>query len=460
MNVTVENLEEKNMARLTIEVPAEDLEKALNAVYMKQKNSISIPGFRKGKVPRAVVERMYGAEIFYEDAANDLLQQTYGDAADQSGADIVSRPQVDIVQLEKGKPFIYTADVAVKPEVQLGQYKGVEVTMEPVEVTEQEVQSELEMEQGKNARLVSTTDHAVEMGDTAVIDFEGFVDGVAFDGGKGENYSLEIGSHSFIDTFEDQLVGTNIGDELDVEVTFPTPYQDANLAGKPATFHVAIKDIQVKELPDLDDEFAQDVSEYDTLEEYKKSLENEIRNRKLDGVKRNQEDEAVQKIIEASSMDIPEAMIDTQCENMIDEFAQQIQQSGLTMEQYMQYSGMTVPKLREQIRPEAINRIQSSLVLEQIAKDEGIEISDDEFAEETAKMAESYGMPVEDLRGYMNEGDTSTMKKEMAIRKAIDLVMDNVVEVEAPAEEAEAAEDAKEAEIEADVVDFAPEDLK
>ena len=429
MSVQVENLE-KNMAKLTIEVSAEELEKALDAVYQKEKGSISIPGFRKGKVPRAVVEKMYGAEIFYEDAANALMQRTYPDAVDESGVDIVSRPTVDVVQLEKGKPFIYTADVAVKPAVKLGQYKGVKVTKADTEVSEQEITSQLEIEQGKNARMVTVTDRAVENGDTAVIDFEGFVDGEAFEGGKAEGHSLEIGSHSFIDNFEEQLIGANVGDELDVNVTFPEQYQEASLAGKPALFKVKVNEIQAKELPELDDEFAQDVSEYDTLEEYKESLKTELQKKKTEDAKKAQEDEAIQKIIDSSEMEIPDAMIDTQCENMIDEFAERIAQSGLTMEQYMQFSGQTMPKLREQIRPDALSRIQSSLVLEQIAQEEKIEISEEDFAAEVAKMAESYGMEAEKLMEYMGESDRNTMKKEMSIQKAVELIMDQVVEEE------------------------------
>ncbi len=429
MSVQVENLE-KNMAKLTIEVSAEELEKALNAVYQKEKGSISIPGFRKGKVPRAVVEKMYGAEIFYEDAANALMQQTYPNAVDESGVDIVSRPTVDVVQLEKGKPFIYTAEVAVKPAVKLGQYKGVKVTKADTEVSEQEIASQLEIEQSKNARMVTVTDRAVENGDTAVIDYEGFVDGEAFEGGKAEDHSLEFGSHSFIDNFEEQLIGANTGDELDVNVTFPEQYHEASLAGKPALFKVKVNEIQTKELPELDDEFAQDVSEYDTLEEYKESLKAEIQKKKADDAKKAQEDEAIQKIIDASEMEIPDAMIDTQCENMIDEFAERIAQSGLTMEQYMQFSGQTMPKLREQIRPDALSRIQSSLVLEQIAQEEKIEISEEDFAAEVAKMAESYGMEAEKLMEYMGESDRNTMKKEMSIQKAVELIMDQVVEEE------------------------------
>ena len=427
MSVQVEKLE-NNMAKLTIEVSAEELEKALDSAYQRQKNKISIPGFRKGKVPRAMIEKMYGAGIFYEDAANELMQQTYPSAIDESGIDIVSRPTVDVVQIEKGQPFIYTAEVAVKPEVTLGKYMGVTVTKIDTSVTEEEVDAALEREQNNNARTVSVTDRPVAEGDTAVIDFEGFVDGVAFDGGKGENHPLEIGSHTFIDNFEEQLVGKNVGDEVDVNVTFPEQYQAADLAGKPALFKVKINEIKTKELPELDDEFAQDVSEFDTLAEYRESLKKNLETQKQNEAKKTKEDEAIQKIIDKSKMDIPEAMIETQCETMINEFAQRIAQSGLSMEQYLQFSGMTVDGLKEQVRPEALSRIQSSLVLEQIAKEENIEVSDEEVDAEIEKMAANYGMEADKLKEYMGDAEKDSMKRELSITKAVDLIMDNVKE--------------------------------
>ncbi len=427
MSVQVENLEH-NMAKLTVEVSAEELEKALNAAYNKQKNNISVPGFRKGKVPRAMVEKMYGAEVFYEDAANILLQQTYPSAVDESGVDIVSRPTIDVVQIEKGKEFIYTAEVAVKPEVTLGKYMGVTVTKIDTTVSDEEIDAELENQRKTNARTVSVTDRAIEQGDTAVIDFEGFVDGVAFDGGKGENYSLEIGSHSFIDTFEDQLVGKNVGDDVEVNVTFPEQYQATELAGKAAVFKVKINEIKGNELPELDDEFAQDVAGVDTLAEYKEEIKKNLTEKKENEAKKTKEDEAIQKIIDKSKMDIPEAMIETQCETMIDEFAQRIAQSGLSMEQYLQFSGMTVEQLKEQVKPEATSRIQSSLVLEQIAKDENIEVSDADVDAEIEKMASAYGMEADKLKEYMGDAQKESMKKDIAITKAVELIMDNVKE--------------------------------
>ena len=427
MSVQVENLE-KNMAKLTIEVPAEELEKAMEAAYQKQKKQISVPGFRKGKVPRAMIEKMYGAGVFYEDAANTLMQQNYPSAVDESGIDIVSRPTVDVVQIEKGKPFIFTAEVAVKPEVTLGKYMGVTVTKIDTTVTDEEVDAALEQERNNNARTVTVTDRPVAEGDTAVIDFEGFVDGVAFEGGKGENHPLEIGSHTFIDTFEDQLVGKNAGDEVEVNVTFPEQYQAADLAGKPATFKVKINEVKAKELPELDDEFAQDVSEFDTLAEYKESLKKNLEEKKENEAKRTKEDEAIQKIIDKSEMDIPEAMIDTQCETMVEEFAQRIAQSGLSMDQYLQFSGLTIDGLKEQVRPEAISRIQGSLVLEQIAKEENIEVTDEDVNAEIEKMAANYGMEADKLKEYMGDAEKDSMKKELAITKAVDLVMANVKE--------------------------------
>ena len=427
MSVQVENLE-KNMAKLTIEVSAEEVEKAIQAAYLKEKGKISIPGFRKGKVPRNMIEKMYGAAVFYEDAANTLIQENYPSAVEGSGVDIVSRPTIDVVQIESGKPFIFTAEVAVRPEVKLGKYLGVQVTKIDTSVSDEEVAEALEKERNNNARTVSVTDRAVAMGDTAVIDFEGFVDGVAFEGGKGENHSLEIGSRSFIDTFEDQLVGKNVGDEVDVNVTFPEQYHAADLAGKPALFKVKINEIKAKELPELDDEFAQDVSEFDTLAEYKEDVKKRLVEQKENEAKRTKEDEAIQKIIDKSTMEIPEAMIQTQCENMVNDFAQRIAQSGLSMEQYMQFSGLTVDKLMEQVRPEAETRIKSSLVLEQIAKEENIEVSDADIDAEVEKMAATYGMEADKLKEYMGDAEKESMKRDLAVTKAVDLIMENVKE--------------------------------
>ena len=427
MSVQVENLE-KSMAKLTIEVSAEELEKAIQEAYLKEKGKISLPGFRKGKAPRKMIEKMYGAGIFYEEAANTLIQENYPSAADESGVDIVSRPTIDIVQIESGKPFIFTAEVAVRPEVKLGKYLGVQVTKIDTSVSDEEVAEALEKERNNNARTVTVTDRPAANGDTAVIDFEGFVDGVAFEGGKGENHPLELGSHSFIDTFEDQLVGKNAGDEVEVNVTFPEQYQAAELAGKPAMFKVKIHEIKTKELPELDDEFAQDVSEFDTLAAYKEDVRKRLAEQKENEAKRTKEDEAIQKIIDKSEMELPEAMIETQCENMVNDFAQRIAQSGLSMEQYMQFSGLTIEKLKEQVRPEAVTRIKSSLVLEQIAKEENIEVTDADIDAEVEKMAASYGMEADKLKEYMGDAEKESMKRDISVTKAVDLIMENVKE--------------------------------
>lgn len=429
MSVQVETLE-KSMAKLTIELPEDKLEEALQSVYLKQRSRISVPGFRRGKVPRHMIEKMYGPEIFYEDAANQLIQENYASAADESGLEIVSRAEIDIQQIEKGKPFIFTAEVAVRPEVTLGKYKGVAVTKDEPNITDEEVDSAVEKERENNARIVTVEDRAIQSGDTAVIDFEGFVDGVAFDGGKGENHSLEIGSHSFIDTFEDQLIGKNSGDETEVNVTFPEEYHDESLAGQPAVFKVKIHEIKSRELPELDDEFAQDVSEFDTLSEYKEDVRKKLFEEKKAAVKRAQEDEAVKKIIEDASMELPEAMVGTQVDVMIDEFAQRIAQQGLSFEQYMQISGITIDKLREQVRPDAVTRIQSSLVLEQIAKEEKIEASDEDLDAEIAKMAEMYGMEADKIKEMMGDSEKDSMRKDIAIQKAVEFVMDHVEECE------------------------------
>ncbi len=444
MSVQVENLE-KNMAKLTIEVSAEELEKAIQSAYMKQKGKISLPGFRKGKVPRHMIEKMYGVEIFFEDAANELINQEYPKAVEESGLDVVSRPTVDIEEMEKGKPFIFTAEVAVKPEVTLGKYMGVQVTKIDTAATEEEVDAEINKERENNARTITVEDRPVADGDTAVIDYEGSVDGVPFEGGKGENHSLVIGSHSFIDTFEEQLIGKNTGDEVEVNVTFPEEYHAAELAGKPAVFKVKINEIKTKELPELDDDFAQDVSEFDTLAEYRESVKTKIQERKEQSAKREKEEEAIGKIVDKSKMEIPDAMIEYQVDNMMSDMANRMSQQGLTMEQYMQFTGMTVDKLREQMQPEAVKRIQTGLVLEQIAKEENIEVSDEEVDAEVAKMAEMYGMEADKLKEYMGDAEKDSMKKDLAVQKAVDLIMENVKERAKPKSKKEKDEEAEEA---------------
>ena len=437
MSVKVENLE-KNMAKLTIEVAVEEVDKAIEAAYQKQKKSISMQGFRKGKVPRAMVEKMYGVEVFYEDAANILMQNAYPAAMDESDLDIVSQPTVDVVQLEKGKTFIFTAEVAVKPEVELGTYKGVTVTKADTSVKAAEVNAEVEKEREANARTVSVTDRGVKKDDITIIDFEGFIDGTPFEGGKGENHELLIGSHSFIDTFEDQLVGKNVGDDVEVNVTFPEDYHAAELAGKPALFKVKIHEIKVKELPKLDDDFAQDISEFDTLKEYKADLKKKMVEEKERAAKRAQEDEAIQAIIDDSKMDIPEPMLQLQCQQMIDGMAQQMAQQGLSMDQYFQFTGTSMDQLMEQVKPEATNRIKASLVLEAIAAKEQFEISEEDVEAEITKMAEMYHMEVEKIKEIMGENEKESIKRDLSIQAAVNLITDNM-KVKAPAKD-EAAE--------------------
>lgn len=429
MSVQVEKLE-KNMAKLTVEVSAEDFEKAVNTVYNRNKKSINIPGFRKGKAPRVMIEKMYGVGVFFEDAANLLINTEYPKAAQESELDIVSRPTIDIVQIEKGKSFIFTAEVAVKPEVTLGEYKGVEVEVSAADVTEEEVAAELKKEQEKNSRTIDVDDRAVADGDMVTLDFEGFVDGVAFEGGKGTDYPLTIGSNSFIPGFEEQLVGAVIGEEKEVNVTFPEDYQAAELAGKPAVFKCTVKKIEVKELPELDDEFAKDVSEFDTLEEYKADIKKNLEEKKADAAKRAKEDAAVDAAVANATMEIPDAMLDTQVNQMIDDFARRMQSQGLTMDQYMQFTGTTLASLQEQMKPQALKRIQTRLVLEKIAEAEAIEIADEKIDEEINKMAEMYKMEADKLKEMLGDAEKEQMKKDMAVQEAVTILADAAKEVE------------------------------
>ena len=427
MSLQVEKLE-KNMAKLTIEVSADDLEKALQSAYKKQKNRISLPGFRKGKVPRQMIEKMYGAEIFYDDAANELIPKAYADAYDECGLDIVSQPEIDVVQIEKGKPFIFTAEVAVKPEVTLGEYKGLEVDKVSTRVTQKEVDAKIQEEAEKNARTITVEDRPVQDGDDVILDFEGFVDGEAFEGGKGENYPLTIGSGAFIPGFEEQLVGVEAEKEVEVNVTFPEDYHAENLKGKAAVFKCTVHEIKAKELPEIDDEFAAEVSEFDTLEEYKADVKAKIKEQKAAEGKAKKEDQVVEKAIANATMEIPEAMITTQARQMADDFAQRIQSQGLTMEQYFQFTGMTAEKMMEEIRPQALKRIQTRLVLEAVAKAENIEISDERLDEELAKMAEAYKMEVDKLKEFMGENEKKQMKDDMAVQEAVTFLAENAVE--------------------------------
>ena len=427
MSLQVEKLEH-NMAKLTIEVSAEELEKALQGAYNKQKKNISIPGFRKGKVPRQMIEKMYGPEVFYDDAANQLIPEAYGKVYDEEDLEIVSQPKIDIVQIEKGKPFIFTAEVALKPEVTLGEYKGLKVEKISNRVTQKEIDAKLAEEQEKNARTVSVTDRPVQDKDEVVLDFEGFVDGVAFEGGKGENYPLTIGSGSFIPGFEDQLIGANLEEEKEVRVTFTEEYHAKDLAGKDAVFKCTVHEIKVKELPELDDEFASDVSEFETLDAFKADIKAKIKEQKIAEGKRKQEDKAVEEAVANAQMDIPDAMIDTEVRQMANDFAQRLQQQGLTMDQYFQFTGMTAEKMTEELKPQALKRIQTRLVLEAIVKAENIEISDEKIDEEIQKMAESYKMEAEKLKEFMGENEKKQMKLDMAVQEAVTFLVENAVE--------------------------------
>ena len=423
MSLQVEKLE-KNMAKLTIEASAEDFEKAIQKVYLKARGRINIPGFRKGKAPRKLIEKMYGTGVFYEDAANDLIPTAYAEALKDCDLEIVSRPEINVTQIESGKPFIFTAEVAVKPEVTLGEYKGVEVEKSNVEVTDEDINKEVDKERENNSRTIDVDDRAVESGDIIKLDFDGSVDGVPFAGGKAENYTLTIGSGSFIPGFEDQLIGTKIGEDKDVTVTFPEDYHEKSLAGKEAVFKCKVNAITVKELPDADDEFASEVSEFETLAEYKEDIKKKLTEKKEKEARAKKEAQAVEKAVENATMEIPDAMIDTQVQSMMEDFARRMQSQGLSLEQYFQFTGMDAKKMHDQMKPEALKRIQNSLVLEAVAKAENIDISDEKVDEEIAKMAEAYKMEVEKLKGIIGDSERDQMKKDLAVQAAADLIAD------------------------------------
>ena len=427
MSVQVEKLE-KNMAKLTVEVPAENVEKAIQGAYNKMKKSINIPGFRKGKAPRQLIEKMYGKEVFYNDAIDAMLPSAYSDAVEECGEEIVSHPQIDVVQIESGKPFVFTATVAVKPAVELGEYKGIQVEKAPIEVTDEEIEAQVNKEREANSRTVTVEDRAVQKGDIATIDFEGFVDGVAFDGGKGENYDLEIGSNTFIPGFEDQLVGAEIGKELDVNVTFPEEYGAKELAGKAAVFKCKVNGIKVKELPEADDEFAQEVSEFDTLDEYKADIKAKLLKDKEDEAKRAKEDAVIGKIVENATMDIPDAMVEYQTQQMLDDFGRRMQSQGLSLEQYFQFTGMTEADYKEQMKPRALQNIQSRLVLEAVAEAEKLEATEEDLEKEYAKMAEQYKLDVDKVKEIFGEYQKEELKKDIIIQKAAELVTEAAVE--------------------------------
>ena len=433
MSLQVEKLE-KNMAKLTIEVSAEDLDKAMEKAYQKQKSRISLPGFRKGKAPRKMIESMYGKGVFMEDAVNSLVPQEYTKALGECDLEIVSQPEINVTQMEPGKALIFTADVAVKPEVTLGDYKGVEVPKSEIAVTDEEVDAEVKKEQDKNARTVAVEDRAAANGDITTIDFEGFVDGVAFEGGKGTDYALTLGSGTFIPGFEDQLVGANTGDHVEVKVTFPEEYQAKELAGKEAVFQCDVKKIETKEVPELDDEFAKDVSEFDTLAEYKEDVKKKLTEKKEKEARTAKENAAVDKAIENVQMDIPELMTKTECRQMMDDFSRRMQQQGLSMEQYFQFTGQSMDKMMEDMKPQALKRIQTRLVLEKVAEAENIQPSEEEITEEIQKMADAYKMEADKIREAIGESGLEQMKKDMAVQKAVTVIADAAVEVEKAAD--------------------------
>ena len=427
MSVQVEKLE-KNMAKLTVEVPAENVEKAIQGAYNKMKKSSNIPGFRKGKAPRQLIEKMYGKEVFYNDAIDAMLPAAYSDAVEECGEEIVSHPQIDVVQIESGKPFVFTATVAVKPAVELGEYKGIQVEKAPIEVKDEEIEAQITKEREANSRTVTVDDRAVAQGDIVTLDFEGFVDGGAFEGCKGENYDLTIGSNPFIPGFEDQLVGAEIGKELDVNVTFPEEYGAKELAGKAAVFKCKVNGIKVKELPAVDDEFAQEVSEFDTLDEYKADIKAKLLKEKEDEAARAKEDAVIGKIIEGAKMEIPDAMVEYQTRQMLDEFAQRIQSQGISLDQYFQFTGLTEEKYMEEMKPRALQNIQSRLVLEAVAQAENLVAEEADIEEEIKKMADMYKMEADKIKELLGERQMEEMKKDIAVQKAAKLVAEAAVE--------------------------------
>lgn len=422
MSIQVENLE-KNMAKITVEVPAEQFGQALKTSYNKNKKRFNIPGFRKGKAPQALIEKMYGPGVLYEDAVNQLINDTCGDAMKESGLDIVSHPQISVEQVEKGEAFIYSFQVAVKPEVALGEYKGIEVERARPEVTDADIEAELKKVQDQNSRLVSVEDRPVQDGDQVVIDFDGSMDGVPFEGGKAEAYPLTIGSHSFVDTFEEQLIGKNLKEEVEVNVTFPETYHAKELAGKPALFKVVVQEIKVKELPELDDEFASEVSEFDTLDEYKADIKAKLSETKQKQATTENENNVVEKVVGNATMELPEAMIDDQVENMVDNYSRRMRGQGLTMEQYFQFTGLTMDKMKEDLRPQAEKQIRTRLVLEAIVAQEGIQVDDEAVEEEVKKMAASYKLELEKMKGYMGEAELKRLKEDMAVQEAVDFLV-------------------------------------
>ena len=422
MSVQVENLE-KNTAKLTIEVPAEKFEEAVQHSYNKNKGKFNIPGFRKGKAPFNMIKKMYGVGVFYEDAVDEVIDASYPDAAKESGLDIVSRPSISIEEIEEGKAFVYTAVVAVKPEVTLGEYKGVEVQKTKSEVTEEDIETEIKRAREKNSRLITVEDRGIEDGDQVTIDFDGSVDGKRFEGGKAEDYPLTIGSHTFIDNFEEQLIGKKTGEECEVNVTFPAEYHVEELKNKPAVFKVKVKEIQRKELPEANDDFASEVSDFDTMEEYKKDLTEKLQAEKIEAAKTADEDKVVAKVIENATMEIPDQMVEEQVNGMVNDYARRLESQGISFKQYVEITGMTAEKIGEQMKPQAIKRIQTRLVLEAVVKAENIQADDAAVEEQFDKMAEDFKMDKEQIKGMFGEEQMAQLKEDLAVQKAIDFLV-------------------------------------
>ncbi|MFR5243404.1 MAG: trigger factor [Clostridium sp.] len=422
MSVQVENLE-KNTAKLTIEVPAEKFEEAVQHSYNKNKGKFNIPGFRKGKAPFNMIKKMYGVGVFYEDAVDEVIDTSYPDAAKESGLEIVSRPSISIEEIEEGKAFVYTAVVAVKPEVTLGEYKGVEVQKTKSEVTEEDIETEIKRAREKNSRLITVEDRGIEDGDQVTIDFDGSVDGKRFEGGKAEDYPLTIGSHTFIDNFEEQLIGKTTGEECEVNVTFPAEYHVEELKNKPAVFKVKVKEIQRKELPEANDDFASEVSDFDTMEEYKKDLTEKLQAEKIEAAKTADEDKVVAKVIENATMEIPDQMVEEQVNGMVNDYARRLESQGISFKQYVEITGMTAEKIGEQMKPQAIKRIQTRLVLEAVVKAENIQADDAAVEEQFDKMAEDFKMDKEQIKGMFGEEQMAQLKEDLAVQKAIDFLV-------------------------------------
>ena len=422
MSVQVENLE-KNTAKLTIEVPAEKFEEAVQHSYNKNKGKFNIPGFRKGKAPFNMIKKMYGVGVFFEDAVDEVIDASYPDAAKESGLEIVSRPSISIEEIEEGKAFVYTAVVAVKPEVTLGEYKGVEVQKTKSEVTEEDIETEIKRAREKNSRLITVEDRGIEDGDQVTIDFDGSVDGKRFEGGKAEDYPLTIGSHTFIDNFEEQLIGKTTGEECEVNVTFPAEYHVEELKNKPAVFKVKVKEIQRKELPEANDDFASEVSDFDTMEEYKKDLTEKLQAEKIEAAKTADEDKVVAKVIENATMEIPDQMVEEQVNGMVNDYARRLESQGISFKQYVEITGMTAEKIGEQMKPQAIKRIQTRLVLEAVVKAENIQADDAAVEEQFDKMAEDFKMDKEQIKGMFGEEQMAQLKEDLAVQKAIDFLV-------------------------------------